>query len=95
MREPMPPEVWDAVVRRDRYTCQASTFGFGSTKACYGPLQVHHRLPRGRGGTHDPDLLVTLCLIHHAEVESHRERAYSCLLLVRTGGIDHAPPPCC
>ena len=80
----MPPEVWEAVVRRDGYTCQASAFGFGSTAPCGGALQVHHRLPRGRGGTHDPARLVTLCLVHHAEVESYRTRAYACGLILRT-----------
>jgi hypothetical protein len=83
-REPMPPETWAFVVHRDR-VCQASAFGFGSTAPCAGALQVHHRLPRGRGGTHDPELLVTLCLVHHAEAESYRTRAYDCGLLLRTG----------
>ena len=82
-REPMPPEVWDLVMRRDR-VCRASAYEFGSEIPCWGPLQVHHRLPRGRGGTHDPELLVVLCLIHHAEAESYRTRAYECGLLLRT-----------
>lgn len=81
---PLPPEVREAVLRRDFYQCQASAFGFGSTESCFGHLQVHHRLPRGRGGTHDPDLLITLCLGHHAEAESYRTRAYDCGLLLRS-----------
>lgn len=84
MAERMPPEVREQVLRRDWYSCQASSYGFGSTVPCLGPLQVHHRWPRGRGGKHDPDWLVTLCLGHHDEVESYRTRAYECGLLIRT-----------
>lgn len=86
MRQPLPPEVYASVMRRDNYTCQASAFGFGSTQPCGRVLQVHHRLPRGRGGDHDPERLVLLCLEHHAEVESYRTRAYACGLLLRTAG---------
>lgn len=81
----MPPEVRESVLRRDFYQCQASSYLFGSTQPCSGSLQVHHRMPRGRGGTHDETLLVTLCLTHHAEVESYRLRAYECGLLIRSG----------
>ena len=81
----LPPEVRASVLSRDFYQCQAAAFGFGSTTPCFGHLQVHHRLPRGRGGTHDEELLVTLCLGHHAEVESYRTRAYDCGLLIRSG----------
>lgn len=83
----LPSEVRRQVLSRDFFQCQASAFGFGSTAACSGPLQVHHRLPRGRGGDHDPAWLVTLCLGHHAEVESYRTRAYDCGLLLRTGMV--------
>lgn len=43
-------------------------------------LQVHHRRPRGAGGTSRPDTnrpanLVLLCLQHHAWVESQRDTA--------------------
>lgn len=43
-------------------------------------LQVHHRRPRGKGGTllrwvNQPANLITLCLTCHADVESHREQA--------------------
>jgi hypothetical protein len=85
----MPGEVAAFVLHRDHHTCQASAFGFGSTEPCTGLLQIHHRLPRGRGGTHDPDLLVVLCLGHHAEVESYRTRAYACGLLLRTRPQTH------
>jgi 5-methylcytosine-specific restriction protein A len=53
-------------------------------------LQLHHRRPRGLGGTSDlsanlPANLLLLCLTHHAEVESHREWALQHGYLVRQG----------
>lgn len=43
-------------------------------------LQIHHRRPRGAGGTKRPETnlpanLVLLCLEHHAWVESNRDVA--------------------
>lgn len=42
--------------------------------------QIHHRRPRGMGGTsrpdaHNPSVLVLLCRACHAHVESHRTDA--------------------
>lgn len=66
----------DWVERRDeqlrvRPKCEAN---WGTP--CWGPITVHHRLPRGMGGTaHDESPLVTLCSGHHGYVEEHREWA--------------------
>lgn len=43
--------------------------------------QVHHRKPRGAGGTRDPKInspenLVWLCLSCHEHIERHRKDAY-------------------
>ena len=69
----------------------------GSCVLCGGPgVDVHHRLPRGRGGArHDRDVfalsrLVWLCRDDHLWVESHRLLAYGLGLLVR-----HGVTPCC
>ena len=54
-------------------------------------VDVHHRLPRGRGGArHDRDVfalsrLLWLCRDDHLWVESHRLLAYGLGLLVRHG----------
>jgi len=37
-------------------------------------LEVHHRIPRAEGGTHDLDNLITLCRRHHAEHHPHLAR---------------------
>jgi len=64
----------------------------GSCILCDGPgVDVHHRLPRGKGGARrEGDIfalsrLVWLCRDDHRWVESHRLLAYGLGLLVRHG----------
>lgn len=52
--------------------------------------QIHHRLPRGAGGTSDPEInspsnLIVLCSTCHAWIESNRSASYDLGLLVRRG----------
>jgi 5-methylcytosine-specific restriction endonuclease McrA len=52
------------------------------------PEQIHHRKPRGAGGTSDPKInvlsnLLVLCSACHVEVESDRAVAYEQGWLVR------------
>lgn len=87
-RNPMPPGRWDECVSRDRYQCQARTFDPSIDTDCAGPLVVHHRKPKGAGGTSDPSIhdlsnLITLCDHHHREVHNRPERSYRSGLLVR------------
>ena len=52
----------EEVLARDGYRCRIPGCGkSGSTKRS---LAVHHRMP----GNSDPDLMITLCLGHHAMV---------------------------
>lgn len=57
-------------------------------RRCGGPgQQVHHRIPRGSGGTSRPEInypanLVLVCLRCHQYVESHRTEAYAAGWLV-------------
>lgn len=79
-RNPMPPDVRALVIERDGHAC----------RRCGRPLpagrggSVHHRIPRGMGGTswsgiHSPALLVLLCgdgtTGCHGWVESNRAAA--------------------
>jgi 5-methylcytosine-specific restriction protein A len=55
--------------------------------------QIHHRRPRGMGGTSDPLInnpsnLVLLCQPCHAEVESAREQAYDSGWLLRHASLE-------
>ena len=80
-------KVRQEIVDRDR-CCQAHVYRFGLDIRCAGGLQIHHKTPRGMGGTSDPtinhpDNLVLLCLAHHAEVESNRTAAESVGLIIR------------
>jgi len=64
------PTVRRAVLVRDGYRCRAP--GCTSTRF----LEVHHRVPRARGGTNRPDNLVTLCAAcHRLRHEPHAPEA--------------------
>lgn len=55
----IPPRVRREVLARDGHHCQAP--GCGRTRF----LEVHHTIPRSRGGTNQPENLVTLCAACH------------------------------
>ncbi|MFN2371472.1 MAG: HNH endonuclease, partial [Candidatus Krumholzibacteriia bacterium] len=55
----IPPSIRREVLARDRHRCQ----GPGCSRTRF--LEVHHRTPRARGGTHEPANLVTLCASCH------------------------------
>jgi hypothetical protein len=55
----IPPRVRREVLTRDRHRCRR--------KGCHHTrfLDIHHITPRAKGGTHDPENLVTLCTSCH------------------------------
>jgi 5-methylcytosine-specific restriction endonuclease McrA len=55
----IPPATRRLVLARDRHRCQMP--GCNHTRF----LEIHHIRPRARGGTHDPDNLITLCSACH------------------------------
>ena len=55
----IPPRVRRQVLARDHHRCRAP--GCGRTRF----LEVHHLVPRERGGGNEPDNLVTLCAACH------------------------------
>jgi len=55
---------------RDNFTCQRCG-KYGPSGG--GELHVHHKIPRGRGGSDDPSNLITLCSDCHA-MQPHHER---------------------
>lgn len=62
----IPPATRRAVLRRDRGRCAVP----GCSNSRY--VDVHHIVPRARGGDHAPELLVTLCTTHHRGVHDGR-----------------------
>jgi predicted HNH restriction endonuclease len=87
-RNAMPPERHEQAITTAGYQCLASSYQFGSTYPCSGRLVVHHKKPRGMGGTPDPtihdlDNLAVLCDTHHREVHANPTRSYNCGLLIR------------
>ncbi len=55
----IPPSVRRQILTRDNHCCQAP--GCGRRHF----LEIHHRKPRARGGTHEPANLITLCAACH------------------------------
>lgn len=49
------------ILERDNYVCQAPG-------CCGKDIDIHHKIPRSKGGSHRADNLVALCRIHHAIV---------------------------
>ncbi|MGD9547271.1 MAG: HNH endonuclease [Candidatus Krumholzibacteriia bacterium] len=58
----IPPQVRRRVLARDGHRCQGP--GCRNTRF----LEVHHVLPRARGGTNRPDNLITLCGACHRHI---------------------------
>lgn len=84
----MPPGRWEEVMQRDAWTCQGPMYGYWHR--CAGPLEVHHLLARGMGGTSDPSIhdlenLVALCKAAHMWVTEHPREAEELGLYRRHG----------
>jgi hypothetical protein len=68
-RATIPPARRREVLARDGYRCRAS--GCGSAHF----LGVHHVIPRERGGTNDPENLITLCAACHRMIHERKGAA--------------------
>ncbi len=66
-RATIPPSVRAAVLARDRHQCR--TPGCGSARF----LEVHHVVPRAKGGTNHVENLVTLCSRCHQFAHEHTQ----------------------
>ena len=58
------------VLDRDGHRCRAAACG--ATRF----LEVHHRIPRSRGGSNRPDNLITLCSACHQATHDHEPGAH-------------------
>lgn len=76
LREAEWRQAREAALKRDGYwpTCPALGIHDGD---CEGGIEVHHRLPRSAGGTHDLDNLLVLCAKGHRFVHTHPEMSYA------------------
>jgi hypothetical protein len=78
------PKQREAVLRRDEGKCVACGAWLANV-----PASVHHRLPRGRGGTDRLSNLLSLCgsgvTLCHGVIESDRAQAYDDGFLLHTG----------
>jgi 5-methylcytosine-specific restriction endonuclease McrA len=62
----IPPRIRRHVWRRDHGRCQVP----GCRASKY--LEIHHIIPRSRGGSHEPDNLILACNAHHVAVHEGR-----------------------
>lgn len=74
-RDPVTPEVWEAVMERDRGCVLAR---LDATHTCSGRLTLEHvkdQLRAGRRAPSDPQHLVVLCYASNVGVPSKTQRA--------------------
>jgi hypothetical protein len=81
-------DVRNATLERDQWACQGNDRGL--EHRCAGGIEVHHILPRSRGGAHHPANCITLCLIGHGLVHANPEHSYGLGLLQRSGDAECA-----
>ncbi len=62
----IPPRIRRAVLRRDRGRCRVP----GCKNARF--VDVHHVVPRGKGGDHTPSRLAAMCSAHHQAAHDGR-----------------------
>ncbi|MFA6091979.1 MAG: HNH endonuclease signature motif containing protein [Elusimicrobiota bacterium] len=69
----IPDNVYDKVLERDKYKCRRCDWSLETRNPAERRqfLEVHHIAYHHKGGTNDPDNLVTLCNVDHDEV--HRK----------------------
>lgn len=63
MNAKIPNEIRKAIYRRDGFRCALCD--------CGKFLQIHHVIPRGKGGSDSPHNLITLCSYCHSHVHGH------------------------
>ncbi len=87
----IPPRTRRAVLRRDRGRCVVP----GCRNARY--VDVHHIVPRAKGGKHTPTTLAALCSAHHKAAHDGRLRmdgtAPGKLRFVHADGRPYGAPP--
>lgn len=58
----------EGILQRDRYSCLLCSHDGGDTS-----LEVHHIIPRLKGGTHNPRNLATVCRTCHLKIHSSHD----------------------
>jgi len=79
--KPVPSSLYQQVLARD-LGCKARDTV--RQIRCFGRIDPHHILPRGRGGADTLENLVSLCRAHHDWVHDHPAESYDLGLLRRS-----------
>ena len=87
----IPPRIRRAVLRRDRGRCRVP----GCKNARF--VDVHHVVPRGKGGDHTPSRLAAMCSAHHQAAHDGRLKVdldkRGRLRVVHADGRPYGSPP--
>ncbi len=68
----MTEKVAEFVIARAEARCEMYTLGPGGGRCARSvKIEIHHLLPRGKGGGHEPENLACTCVHHHRAIE-HR-----------------------
>lgn len=77
----VPKDVLAEVIGRD---CGCVARSIVLETRCWGEIDPHHVLPKGRGGKDTADNLICLCRAHHDWVHNHPEASYALNFLRRS-----------
>lgn len=77
----IPPSVRRLVLARARHQCQHP----GCSHTRY--LEIHHIIPRSRGGSNDPENCVCLCSAHHSLV--HKNKNSPVGFMAKSTGVEY------
>ena len=79
--KPVPSDIYAEVAKRDG-GCVARRLV--PEVPCWGRIDPHHILPRGRGGPDTAENLACLCRAHHDWVHAHPAQGYDLGLLKKS-----------
>jgi hypothetical protein len=70
----IPPKIYDAVLERDHYKCRRCGWSVKDRNSMSKRqfLEVHHIVHHVKGGTNNPENLVTLCNVDHDDIHKAR-----------------------
>ena len=85
----IPDDVYDQVLERDKYSCRRCGWSLNDRHPAGRRqfLEVHHIIYHHKGGTNDPDNLVTLCNADHDEVHRRKISGPDLLTWIKQGRI--------
>lgn len=79
-RKVASPKQWQAIIAAKRDSCRVCEVEFGGPGLSVAGIELHHLVARVHGGGDEPDNIVPLCAIHHADITKRNAPAARALL---------------